>query len=284
MKWLNNFITHLVLERNLSKNTADSYSSDINQFFDFTKKRLQRVTSEDVGLFIISLREQGYNVSSTNRKLSAIRTFYKFLLKKGVVKINPAELIDSGKSEKRLPKPVDQEDIDKLINAADNLRDKVIFELLFATGMRREEIRKVKVSDINFTRGFVRVIGKGNKERIVPIHPSAMNMVKELADSQTSEWLFPSRKNKDQCISNTTIFDIFNKWIKVAGLEGKNITPHKFRHAFATALHENGADVLVLQNLLGHNSVSTTQIYTKVSMERNRGEYMKFHPKAKARN
>lgn len=280
MDFLEDFKSYLLLERNLSINTVHNYELDIKQFMNYISKPLEEVTSDDISKFIITIRKEGRSVSTANRKLSTIKSFYKFLIRQGVCKTNPADRIDSGKREQRLPKPADIEDIEKLIKTADNLRDKLIFELLFATGLRREELCNISINDVNFNDGYIRVFGKGGKERIVPCHPTALKMITDLFNKHNSKWLFPSRKNKGHHIHVHTVNDIFKKWVAKAGLEGKNITPHKLRHSFATYLHNNGADILVIQKLLGHSSVSTTQIYTQVSSELSMKEYMKYHPKA----
>jgi site-specific recombinase XerD len=177
---------------------------------------------------------------------------------------------------------VDVEDINLIIKITDNLRDRTIFELLFGLGVRREELVNISKSSINYSRNYVRVFGKGNKERIVPAHPDALALVKQLSDSNTSEWLFPGR-NQATHLSVRRLNDIVSGWAYKAGLYGKNITPHKFRHSFGTYLFENGADIRVIQDMMGHCSIDTTNKYTKVSLRRNIEEYMRCHPRAKAK-
>lgn len=279
MKELILFKNYLEVERNLSHNTVNAYITDLKQFFSYTNKTsLKKITVEDIILFIVRLREQGCSTNSTNRKLSALKTFFKYMMKIGKVKSNPAELIESGKIEKRLPKPLTVSDIEKIINVTDNLRDKVMFEILYGTGIRREELVNIKVSDINFEQSIIRIFGKGGKERIVPIHKKALNMIKELIKEQNSIWLFPSPR-KNNHLSVRQVNTIVEKWSIKAGIE--KVTPHMFRHSFCSHLYENGAELKVIQDLAGHANPNTTQIYTKVSNQRNITEYLQYHPRAR---
>lgn len=281
MDYIGMFCTYLTAERNLSPNTEDNYRRDLLQFKQFISVPLTSVTPKHITDFIVNLREQGLSVSSTNRKLSSLKTFYKFMLIKGYMKENPAANIESGKREHRLPQPVSIEDIDKITNTIDNLRDKTMIELLYGAGLRREELTKIKVSDIDFTRGDIRVIGKGNVERYIPLNPVALELAKKQAESHNSEWLFPSRKTGGH-ISKRRVNEIVSYWVEKAGLKDKGITPHKFRHSFGTHLHQNGAELKTIQDMMGHKSANTTQLYTQVSNERNRQEYLKYHPRVKA--
>ena len=267
-----------MLQRRLSPNTIDNYMRDLHQFFDLMGLDVDEVTQEDIYSYMAHLRDSGCAVSSSNRKLSALKTFYKFCVRNGIVAKSPAELIESGKVEKRLPVVLDSSEVDKFINASDSLRDRVIFEILYGTGVRREELISIKVKDINFRRGIIRVIGKGDKERLVPIHPAALRLIGELIKSQDSEWLFPSSKVKGQHMSKRRLNEIVKRYADKLGYEG--ITPHKFRHSFGTALFENGADIKAIQDMLGHASIDTTNIYAQVSVDRNQKEYLKFHPRA----
>ena len=277
---LKGFRQYLLSERNLSKNTADSYQRDLQSFFDFLDKPVADVESVDVSDYIIERREHGLTVESTNRHLAAIRTFYKYMMKKGYVQLNPSENIEGGKRKQSLPQPVDYEDIELMFSLIDNLRDTVLLEILYGTGARRFEVAELKVKDVNFNRGYIKFLGKGSKERIVPINKAALALIKELADQHNSKWLFPSRKNKAKPISRRRINEIVQYWVKKAGLEDKNITPHKFRHSFCSHLYQNGADLKTIQDLAGHSKADTTQVYTKVSNKRNFSEYEQFHPRS----
>lgn len=283
MELLDKFKVYLGTERNLSQNTVGSYERDLKQFIEFIENSLNKsvteVNANDVSSFIVHRRSLGDTISTTNRKLSAIKTFYNFLVKKGFMEHNPASSVEGGKKPQRLPQPIDEEDIERLFNTVDNLRDRVMMEVLYATGCRREELAKMRVSDINFRRGYVRIIGKGNKERIVPIYPEALELISEYIATHDSEWLFPSPKNPDSHISCRQINNIIKRWARKAGVN--NVTPHKFRHSFCSHLYANGADIKTIQDLAGHSSPETTNLYTKINHERNYIEYLKAHPRTK---
>lgn len=265
-------------QRNLSNNTIDSYLRNLRLFFEHTKLSVSEVTKEDIKGYLKYLRENGMAVSSINQKLSALKTFYRFCVKENITKTNPAEVIESGKVEKRLPVTLDITEAEMFIEKANNLRDAVIFEILYGTGVRREELISIRTKDINFKRKYIRIFGKGSKERIVPIHDTALKKIKELIKTQNSEWLFPSIKHPGQHISKRRLNEIVKAYSDKLGFEG--ITPHKFRHTFGTLLYNNGADIKAIQDMMGHESIDTTNIYAKVSIKRNLTEYLKCHPRA----
>lgn len=277
MKLLNDFYNYIATEKNLSANTLDGYSRDLNQFAEFIDKALTKIKTEDISAFLAHRRANGDGASTVSRKLSAIKSFYNFLVRKGKVKYNPASSIETMKKPKRLPKPVDAEEINRLLNMIDNLRDRTVFEVLYGTGLRREEVCSINITrDINFRKGELRVVGKGDKERIVPLVPRTLDFIKSLAAEHGKEWLFPSIKTGGH-LGKRQINEIVNKWTIAAGLEG--VTPHKFRHSFATHLLDNGADLGDIQELLGHSSPETTKIYAQVSKGRVRSAVMR-HPLA----
>lgn len=275
------FGNYLLYTLNYSHNTADSYIRDVKQLFKEFKREPGELTEKDIEKFIGRLGRRGMTVSTRNRKLSSIKRYYKYLYSHGYTEHNPAINLESGKKEQRLPKPVDSSDIEMLLSKIDNLRDRVMVELFYATGMRREELTAVRYGHVNFLTGEIVVIGKGNKERIIPIYPKALTMMAQLFNEHGSDWLFPSKKVKGDHISNRQVNEIVNKWVKEAGLDGKHITPHSFRHSFCSHLFANGADIKVIRDMAGHASTSTTDIYTKINTIRNRNEYIKFHPGAK---
>lgn len=283
MRELEMFKVYMRDEKNLSINTVNSYSSDIEQFFKYAKKTIRTVKPQDISDFIIFLRNEGRSVTTTNRKISAIKSFYKFLIKNNLAKNNPANSVENGKLEQRLPKSIPVNDIEKIIGYADNLRDKTMLEILYGTGFRRFEVGSLKVNDIDFRSESITTIGKGNKERTVPINPTALSVIKEyLKDGHNSEWLFPSRKDRSKHISNRQINEIIKKCAEKANVSG--ITPHKFRHTFCSELFENGADIKTIQDMAGHGSINSTNIYTKISYRRNKEEYLRCHPRARKEN
>lgn len=273
MNNLTRFLAYLEMERGLSKNTIDSYKRDLLQFASYIKKDVTLVVPDDVSDFIVHRRQLGDSVTTTNRKLSAIKTFYKFMCNKKRMNHNPASAVEGAKKPSRVPRPIDKEDVERILNAPDNQRDKAMLYILYYTGARREEVSWIKVDDINFRRGYILLRGKGNKERIVPIHKKALNEIHKLLKEHDSEWLFPSRKTGNH-ISKRQVNDIVKKWAEKVGVDW--VTPHKFRHSFCSHLYQSGADIKAIQDMAGHASSETTQIYTKVDNERNLMEYNKL--------
>lgn len=276
------FFDYLEYEKNCPKTTIDSYRTDIQQFADFVNhKSAEEITQKDITDFIAAKRKEGIAVRTTNRKLSAIKSYFKFLVKKNYIEYSPADTVELSSVPSKLPETLNIEDIFKIIDVIDNLRDVVIIELLFATGIRRNELTTLKVSSIDFNEGTIKVYGKGSKERIIPVHPKVMDKLSKYVELIKSEWLFPSPRNKKTHISSRQINSIIKKWAEEAGLGHKNITPHKFRHTFGASLFDNGADIKSIQDMLGHSSIDTTNIYAKLSHKRNKEEYMKYHPISK---
>lgn len=271
------FVDYMQNEKRLSSNTISSYTKNLTQFFDYVDKPVSEVSHEDILKFLAKLNKENCKVSTSNQKLSTLKSFFKYMLREKICNTNPAELIECAKMERKLPEVLDESDIEHFINSIDNLRDRVIVELLYGTGIRREELTKIRVEDVNFNKGLIKVCGKGSKERIVPIHDKALKLLTEYINSHNSIWVFPSTKNKGNHISLRRVNEIIEKWSKVTGIKA---TPHMFRHSFATTLFERGADIKVIQDLLGHESINTTNIYANVSIERNKREYMKYHPRA----
>lgn len=276
MNAVQQFLNYMEAERNLSPNTITSYRTDLIQLQNFLSKNIISAKPEDLRAFLQSLKAQGLSVTTTNRKLSTIKSFYQYLMKQEMIQTNPAAHIDSGKLQRTLPKPIPQHCVMELLEKVDNLRDRVILEVLYGTGIRRFELAKLKVSDINFYEGYIRIQGKGGKERIVPIHPAAIDLIRQLVATQDSIWLFPGYCDKH--ISTRQINNIVQKWATRAGLEG--ITPHRFRHSFVSHLYDNGADIKTISDMAGHASLNTTNLYAKISVTRNQKEYMKYHPRA----
>ncbi|BAU28184.1 integrase/recombinase XerC/integrase/recombinase XerD [Aneurinibacillus soli] len=275
---IEDFKNYLRYERNLSENTLDGYCRDINQFLSSITKPYSEVTPHDISDFIIGVRKQGCSAATSNRKLSAIKTYFKFLVKKGSLQNNPAILVEGAKQEKKLPRPVDVQDIDATVDKIDNLRDKLMIELLYCTGVRRSELVGIRVSDINH-QGYILVFGKGNKERIVPLAPATMDMIAEWLHERRVDgngdpmYLFPGKKKPQLCAWQ--VGEVIRKWRGNA-----NITPHKLRHSFATDLLSNGADLRTIQEFMGHETIATTERYTAVTMEKKLQDYKKFHPRA----
>jgi integrase/recombinase XerD len=279
------------IERGLSKNTIVSYSLDLKglqSWLHSNKKNLISCSESDLNSFLATKFDKGISASSITRSLSSIKGFYNWLQVSGSIKINPTELIESPKVGRKLPINLSENDIDKLLNAPDcktsrGKRDKTILELLYATGLRISELTNLELSQIDLKRGLIKILGKGGKERIVPIGETALDWLKDYLDNVRKDilnndniYLFMSDKGKR--LSRKSCWNFISLYSKEV-LDNKHISPHSLRHAFATHLLNNGADLRSVQMLLGHSSLSTTQIYTHVAKERLIKFHNKFHPR-----
>ena len=247
-----------------------------------------KVDSAQIGKFLRTLREKGYESSSINRKLSTVRMFYKFLHLEGKVERSPLEGITSPRLGRKLPAYLSEKEINELLSAPSTrgsllgLRDKAILEVLYGGGLRISELVNLDVSDLNLRGGWVRVMGKGAKERIVPLGRVACQWVRTYLRERGEEpksrvALFCNRYGRR--LSRQACWKIIKKWAKDAGIS-KPIFPHTLRHSFATHLLSRDADLRFIQEMLGHTNVSSTQIYTHVTSERLRRVYKKYHPRA----
>ena len=287
------FLNYLVVEKGLSKKTLDAYSRDIIRYHGFLhKNKRNRFSEEDTSLILqhlILLRKSGLKARSRARHLVSIRGFYRFLVEEKVLQHDPSQLIDLPKASLKLPHVLSTQEIELLLKAPDTKkpsgsRDAAMLELLYAAGLRVSELVHVKLQDVNLEAGFVRVFGKGSKERIVPIGLPAqekINLYLKTARSaylrQTpSPYLFVARAGKP--MTRQGFWKLLRRYAMQAGLN-KKITPHSFRHSFATHLLEGGADLRAVQIMLGHVDISTTQIYTHITREHLKKMHQKFHPR-----
>lgn len=288
------FLDYLLVERGLSENTISSYARDIAQFAAYSSEMgvesVSGIKEELLNQFLARLRRENYATTSVERKLAAIRTFLKFLQREGCIKGDPSDFVENPRPSKPLPKVLTEEEIVKLLKQPDlselnGLRDRAMLETLYATGLRVTELINLLTNDVNLGVGFVRCIGKGSKERVVPIGDVAVDMVRRylsecrpvFAKGERSEFLFITNRGKP--MTRVGFWKIIKKYSKSAGIT-KHITPHVLRHSFATHLLENGADIRSIQEMLGHASVATTQVYTHVTREHLREVYKKSHPRA----
>lgn len=291
---LDRFINYILTEKGLSKNTAESYNRDLIKFLNFLEKNsnhaVTSVVREDILLFLGSMLKEGNKPRSISRALVSVRVFYRYLLSEGLIKKNPASLVEGMKIEKGLPKVMAYSDIMKIINAIKSndisgLRDLAMIELLYATGIRVSELVNLKLGDIDLNVGYLRVLGKGTKERIVPVGEYARKRVKEyleisrprLLRKRISEYLFITRFGNK--FTRQGFWLMVKNYARLAGVK-VNVTPHVFRHSFATHLLERGADLRTLQTMLGHSDISTTQVYTHISSEQLKKVYKRSHPRA----
>jgi integrase/recombinase XerD len=291
---LDEFLNYLVVERGLSKNTLESYSRDLNKYINYLEKKgisdIKETSSLDIMSFISTLKESGLATKTTARNLVAIKMFYRFLFNERHIKENPAIKIDSPKTWFNLPNTLTVDEVERLLNKPDmntalGMRDSAMLELLYATGMRVSELTSSSLNDINLEAGYIIVLGKGSKERIIPIGVQAVKKINEyLTDSRkrllknsSSSFIFLNRSGKP--ISRQGFWKVIKKYAIQAQIN-KNITPHTLRHSFATHLLERGADLRSVQTMLGHVDISTTQIYTHVTRERLKKLHSQLHPRA----
>ena len=290
MSVLKDFMAYLSVEKGLARNTTGSYSIDLAKFERFLgprDKALDAFLKEDIVDFLEGLREQGLSESSVCRVLSSIRGLSRYLVMQGLAEEDPAENLKSPKKWATLPKALSLEEVRGLLDVDKKnplaLRDSAMIEFLYSSGLRVSELISLKVSDINFEAGFIRVLGKGSKERVVPAHPGALERVKQYIEElrpkmlkkKQSDYLFITTRGRP--MSRQRFWQTLKAHGSLAGVE---LSPHVLRHSFATHMLEGGADLRSLQMMLGHSDISSTQVYTKVSMDRTKKVYDKYHPRA----
>ena len=292
--FLKEYLAHIKLEKNLSKNTVSSYKNDITAFISYMKNKGKEdpsiISSNDIGGFFKTLNELGLSGSSSARYFSSLKGFFLYLLKNKYILKNPIEKITAPKIAKRLPGVLDVNEIDKILSAPEvndklGLRDKAILELFYACGTRVSELIDLKVNDLFFDDEIIRVFGKGSKERLIPIGSSAINWVGEylkksrpllMKKSKSENNLFLNSRGSK--LSRMGVWKIIDLYVKEAGIE-KEVHPHTFRHSFATHLLEGGADLRAVQEMLGHADISTTQIYTHVDRDYIKQIHKQYHPR-----
>ncbi len=287
------FLNMLWLEKGLSDNTVQSYRLDLTALYEWIQKDNKTFTSlqgSDLQKFLESRLQQGYKESSTARLLSAMRKFFQYLYREKYRQDDPSAILSSPKLPSRLPKYLTEEQVTDLLNAPNTeipleLRDKAMLELLYATGLRVSELVTLTVENMNLQQGVVRVIGKGNKERIVPIGEEAVYWIRQfilysrpvLLSGVSSDIVFPSRLG--QKMTRQTFWHRVKHYALLAEIDLDALSPHVLRHAFATHLVNHGADLRAVQLLLGHSDLSTTQIYTHIAKARLKYLHARFHPR-----
>ena len=291
MRIIKDYNNYLRIERAMSQTTVASYCSDVAKFLEFfdtdeRKVPAERLTAEDINEYLVSLT--GTSRRSQARLLSALRSFYNWMVLEGMVKDNPCDRVDMPKLGRYLPDVLSEEEVFRIIDSVDvftwqGSRDKAILEVLYGCGIRVSEAVGLKVSGLYFKEGFVRVIGKGNKERLVPLNEMAAESLKsyldrrpEPADSESDDIVFLNRFGKP--LSRQSMFKMIKTQALLADIR-KEISPHTFRHSFATHLVEHGADLRVVQEMLGHESVTTTEIYTHIDTSTWHKNVLDHHPR-----
>ena len=286
---------YLQLEKSLSENTLEAYLSDVCKLENFLQDNnltLLDATIEQLRSFLLCLNDIGINARSQARILSSLRSFYSFLKLDGFITENPVEQLKSPKIPLHLPEVLTLDEIDAIINCIDctkeeGQRDRAIIEMLYSCGLRVSELCALRFSDLYLKDEFIRVLGKGGKQRLVPISSRAIAEIEYyLAERETikikpgcEEYLFLSFR-RGRPLSRITVFHFIKELVLAAGIK-KNISPHTFRHSFATHLLEGGANLRVIQAMLGHESISTTEIYTHIDRVRLREEIIEHHPRSK---
>jgi len=289
------FIDYLTVERGLANNTILAYQSDLHNFLGFLKERklssIQQVDKSLVVAFLLYLQKSGRATSTISRNLAVLKSFFQFLVAEKKIEKDPTVNLEAPKLEKKLPQVLTTNETELLLNQPNEndpigLRDKAMLELLYATGIRVSELVSLNVSDVNLELGYVRCVGKGSKERIVPIGGMAVKYLRMYLEygrhrltrnAATEEILFFNHYGGR--LTRQGFWKIIKKYAKQAHIE-KDITPHTLRHSFATHLLENGADLRSVQEMLGHADISTTQVYTHLTRSRLKEVYLKTHPRA----
>ena len=304
MSKITEFRSFLMIDKRMSKNTVNEYIRDISMFYNYFYDKYKNLLDIENGISndeILKIKESdiinyiayltnNYKSDSINRHITSIKQFYKFLVLDEFIKDNPASNITHMKMDKNLPVYLTIEEVDKLLdiklNTPFDYRNKAMLELMYSTGLRVSELVNLRLSDISINNATVRTITKGNKERIIPIGDYALNYLNiyinnyrnELLKDKINDYLFIN--NHGDVISRVAFFKIIKKEALLKGIK-KDISPHKLRHSFATHLLENGADLRVIQELLGHSSINTTEIYTHLANNIKRDEYDSSHPRSR---
>jgi len=286
------FLFYLSVERALAKNSIDSYRRDLAKYLAFLSKQrlsdLKKVQTRDLTQFLIHERNGGSEASTIARALCAVKMFHRYLTREKILERDVTQPLDSPRLWKRLPVFLNHPEMDKILSRPNartfvGCRDRAILELFYSTGLRASELVNLRLEGLNFEGGFLRCTGKGNKERLVPVGSVAkeaieryLARVKEIRTKSGSPYVFLGRKKFP--LTRMTAWNIIRRYSKQARIS-KKISPHTFRHSFATHLLEGGADLRVVQELLGHADISTTQIYTHVSQDRLKAVHHQFHPR-----
>ncbi len=285
-EYITSYLQYLEYEKKLSKNTIKAYDNDLNKLLEF-KNNLLSINNKDIKEFI--KKSNNLSTKTLAHRLTVINSFYNYLLSENIISINPCYSINMPKIPSKLPEVLSEEEVDKLldINLVDkySYRNKAMLELLYATGIRASELTNLKLNNIDLDSCIVRIMGKGSKERIVPINDTTIkylniyinNYRKEILNKKDSEYLFISNALKP--ITRQGLFKIIKKECIRAGIK-KNVYPHILRHSFATHLLNHGANIRIIQELLGHEDITTTEIYTHLSNETIKKDYEEYFPRS----
>ena len=289
---IDQYCNNISFKKGLSKNTTLAYKSDLKLFLiwlDGCKKKFSNIDRIEINNYLAYRLDNGTSLSTIQRIITCIKSFYSFLFENNIIENNPAQLIENPKKRRKLPTIITENEVMKLLESPDvktnkGLRDKCILELLYSSGLRISELLNIKINEISKEKKFLKIKGKGNKERLVPIGSSAMNLLIVYLDTYRSNIKITNNidilfiNENGSIISRQACWEMIQKYASIS-LINKKISPHNLRHAFATHLLNNGADLRTVQMLLGHASLSTTQIYTHIAKERLVKFHQKYHPR-----
>lgn len=296
---LKQYLRFVKVEKGLAENSVLSYKNDLERYLRFVTNDLKinnlgGITVSHIENFLMELLSMELSISTVARNISSIRSFHEFVVVEKLADANPAELVELPKKAKKLPEVLTAIEVEQIIDSIDRtisvgVRDAAILETLYASGMRVSELTDLEIDDLYFEIGFIKVIGKGNKERLVPMGELAQKAVEHYVENARNDFLNSKKPEKSKNrvfinqrggpLSRMSIWNIVNKYAEKAGIE-KNVYPHIFRHSFATHLLEGGADLRAVQEMLGHSSIITTEIYTHVDRSLLHQIHKEFHPRA----
>ncbi|MBZ6526281.1 site-specific tyrosine recombinase XerD [Aerococcaceae bacterium DSM 111021] len=292
---IDDYERYLLIDQGKSQNTIQSYIRDLKKFTKFIEEQevveISNVNKDTIQLYLISLNRAGFAASTTNRMISTLKNFFHYLIREQKMNHNPMDLIQGAKKRKHLPKTLSSKEIDRLLAAPDTnsnngIRDRAILEIMYASGLRVSELTHLKMNELHLELGFIQTVGKGDKERIIPVGDEAIFWIKKYLEevypiyakqSNNSTILFLTQRGNQ--FTRQGIWKNLKKYVNLSGIE-REVSPHILRHSFATHLLENGADLRMVQELLGHSDISTTQIYTHVSKHRLQEIYRHSFPRA----
>lgn len=287
------FLTHLAIERGASPHTVRAYGSDLARYLEWAERAgldPLRLSHRQLRLYLMELDRAAYARSTIGRRLSAVRSLFAFLVTEGVIESDPSSVLSAPIAPRRLPKTLPDDDLEALLNAPDpatpaGLRDRAILELLYACGLRISELATLELANVDLAQGQIKVMGKGSKERIVPVYPLAVTRLRDYLASgrprltRDSQSGFVFLSTRGRALSADAVRRIFNRHLAATG-SARALSPHALRHTFATRLLESGADLRTVQELLGHVALSTTQIYTHLGTKRLQDVHKNAHPRA----